>query len=250
MFVGHYGVGFALKRAGSALSLGLLFFAVQFADILWPIFVLLGIEKFSVEPGRTAANPLVFLYYPFSHSLLALAIWAALAFAIFMLVPFKIWGSKLRAGLVIAIGILSHYVLDLFVHVPDLPLAGPHSTKIGLGLWNYPLASVLLELVFLWGGLWIYLRSTWGKGFWGKHGATILAVLLTILQFGNMIGTPPNNPKLIAAIGLAINVIIIALAFWVDRKRVPAHIKIINEDAFLHPKTDKPIFIDQKRSGT
>jgi hypothetical protein len=225
MFIGHYGVAFALKRAETALSLGVLFLAVQLADILWPIFVLLGLDKHDINLGLTAARPLIFRYFPFGHDILTLSIWAVLAFAIFMLLPIRFRGNKLWAGAIIAIGIISYYILNLIM--PDWPWIAGNSTKTGLGLWHYPLLLVLLELSFLWGGLWIYLRGTWGKGFWGKNGAVALALLLTILEFIGMAGTPPNNPKLMSAIVLIVNAVIIGLAFRLDHLRIPVKIKII-----------------------
>jgi len=219
MFVGHYGVGLALKRADSAISLGILFLAVQFADILWPIFVLLGIEKFRVMPNFTATSPFIFLSYPFSHSLVALLLWSLLGFLFIILLPSK--GNKVLAGTVVAIGIFSHYILDLIVHVPDLPIAIGDSTKMGLGLWNHYWLSIALEMIFLFGGLILYLKTTKASTFSGKFGVVILAVFLAAMQVVSTLQTPPDKPKVIAASGLVINLVVAVIAFWLDRKRTP-----------------------------
>jgi len=228
MFVGHYGVGFALKRLDHALSLGLLFLAIQFSDILWPIFVLLGIEKFSVVPHFMPTSSFVFQYYPFSHSLVAALLWSALVFLAVRFIP-GIKGNKILAGAVIATAVFSHYILDFIVHAPDLPLAGGNSAKIGLGLWNHYWLSILLEMVILFGGLWIYLRTTRGRSFWSKNGPVILAIFLVVMQITSTLGAPPNKPGMIATMGLAANLIIAALAFLIDRKRIPVGVRIVEE---------------------
>jgi hypothetical protein len=227
MFVGHYGVGFALKKADTAISLGLLFLAVQFADILWPIFVWLGLEKFTIVPGFTATSPFVFQSYPFSHSLMAACLWSLIGFGIVMLLPMK--GKKTLAAAIIAIAIFSHYLLDLIVHVPDLPVTIAGSTKIGLGLWNHYWLSIGLEMVFLFGGLWLYLRGTKGRSFAGKYGMVILAVFLAIMQVMSTLQAPPDNPRMITGMGFILNLMIAGVAFWLDRQRTPVVAKYSGE---------------------
>ncbi len=227
MFSGHYGVGFALKRSERALSLGVLFLAVQFTDILWSLLVLSGVERVAVVPGVSAANPLDFLYYPFSHSLLASLVWAGIVFALFAFLPHRFRGNKMVGGVVLGVAVLSHFFLDLLVHIPDLPLGLGDSTKIGLGLWNNVWLSLVAEWLILLAGFWIYLRSTKAKSFVGKYGPWLLAVLLFFAPLLNMTGTPPNNPRIIAISALAMYVTLAFLALWVDRKRIPAAFKVI-----------------------
>ena len=217
MFVGHYGIGFALKKVDTAISLGLLFVAVQFADILWPIFVWLGLERFTIVPGFTATSPFVFQSYPFSHSLTAACLWSIIGFAIVLALPLK--GKKMFAAGVVGVGIFSHYLLDLVVHVRDLPITMTGKTKIGLGLWNHYWLSIGLEMILLFGGLAIYLRATKGTSFVGKFGAVILALFLALMQVLSTLQAPPDNPKMITGMGFLINIVIAGLAFWLDRKR-------------------------------
>jgi hypothetical protein len=224
MFVGHFGVGLALKRADTAISLGVLFLATQFADIIWPIFVALGIEKFTIIPNFTATSVFQFQYYPLSHSLLTMLGWALLGFLLVAYLPLGIKGNKILAGAIVALGIFSHYLLDAIVHVPDLPLMPGEGPKIGLGLWNYYWPSILLEFVFLIGGLWIYLSATKGNTFAGKYGLVILAAFLAVMQVLSTLSVPPNNPKMIAISALATNLLVAGIAFWLDRKRTPRNI--------------------------
>ena len=65
MFIGHFGVGLAAKRAAPRLSLGILFIAGLFADVLWPVLVALGIEQVAIVPGITEMTPLEFISYPY-----------------------------------------------------------------------------------------------------------------------------------------------------------------------------------------
>src|SRR6188472_351869 len=128
MFIGHFAVAFAAKRAAPAVSLGTLFLACQFADLLWPNLVLAGVEHLAIAPGITAVTPLDFQSYPYSHSLLALAIWAALAAVVYKL--FR-GATPLGALLVVAGLVLSHWVLDVISHRPDMPITIGSDTKLG-----------------------------------------------------------------------------------------------------------------------
>jgi hypothetical protein len=82
MFIGHYAVAFAGKKAALKVSLGTLILAAQFLDLLWPLLLFLNLEHVRVAPGDTAFTPLNFYDYPFSHSRLTALLWA-IAFATF-----------------------------------------------------------------------------------------------------------------------------------------------------------------------
>src|SRR4051794_13632030 len=71
VFIGHFGLAFGAKRAAHRASLGTLFIAAQFIDLLWPTLLLLGLERVRIAPGITRVTPLDFEYYPISHSLVA-----------------------------------------------------------------------------------------------------------------------------------------------------------------------------------
>ncbi len=221
MFIGHYGVALGLKKADKGISLGLLFLAVQLVDILWPVFVLLGVEKVAIVPGITAANPLDFLYYPFTHSLAFAFFWSALVWVLVRWLPLLSGPSKNRAAWILSGAVFSHFVLDFIVHRPDLPLGfGAGSPKIGLGLWNYPWGAYLLESAIFVGGLGIYLKVTKGTSFAGKYGILILALFLLVANFINLFGPPPPSGTAVASSGLIFNLLIAWLASWLDKKRV------------------------------
>ncbi|MCP4422177.1 MAG: hypothetical protein GY805_36660 [Chloroflexi bacterium] len=220
MNIGHYGVSLALKKADTKISLGLLFFAAQFVDILWAVLVLLGIERAKIVPGITAANPIDYVYYPFSHSLLASFLWAGAMYILFRMLPAKSGSQQSKVALVMSIAVLSHFFLDLLIHRPDLPLSVGDSPTIGLGLWNFVLASYIVEGLIFFGGLWLYMRATTGITFAGKYGMLIFAAFLFFTNLMNLFGTPPPNSQTLAAFSLTTYLIFIGIALWLDRKRI------------------------------
>src|SRR6187397_2646390 len=125
MFVGHYSASLLAKRAAPELPLWALLLAAQAVDIAWAIFILLGIEHVRIVPGHTAANPLDLYHMPWTHSLPA-----ALAWSLGIGVVGWTWARRAvpalaaRLGAVLAAVVFSHWLLDLIVHVPDLPLWG------------------------------------------------------------------------------------------------------------------------------
>ncbi len=156
MFVGHYAASLALKKYEKRASLGVLFLAVQFVDILFFPFVLLGIERVNIVENYTQSTHFELEYMPYTHSLVGSLLWAIAAYALFRWVIVK----KKAVALVIALAVFSHWVLDLIVHTPDLPLWSDTSPKLGFGLWNNAIATYTLEAVLLVTALWLYLKST------------------------------------------------------------------------------------------
>lgn len=219
MFIGHFGVGLALKRADKTLSLGLLFIAVQLSDLIYGVTLLIGVEKVHIVAG---ANPLAsaeYIFFPYSHSLVATLLLAGLVALIFLIIPFKSSLPKSKTALVMATAVLSHFVLDVITHNPDMDLLGNGVYKIGLGLWNYPIASYIVEALLLISGLWIYLRSTKSKSFSGKYGLPILGAILLIFNAVSTFGPPQTNVEYFAVTMLAVYLGTIIVAFWLDRKR-------------------------------
>lgn len=196
MFVGHYGVSFAAKRADPAIPLWLLFLAVQWLDVLWAPFVLLGVEKVRIVPGFTASNPLDLYYMPYTHSLLAALLWSAGALLAYRLVVRS--GNVRRASIILGLAVFSHWVLDLIVHRPDLPLYD-NAAKVGLGLWNLPAIAFGLEAALLFGGMWLYLRATPTK----RLPMAIFGLVMLGIQAYVFFGPPPVSDKAIAWTALA-----------------------------------------------
>lgn len=208
MFLGHYAVAFAARRAAPATSLGMLFLAAVFIDLLWPVLLLAGVERAHIDPAIRGLSPLVFEHYPVSHSLLLVGVWALLLAAA--------GGVALRdrrGALVVGALVASHWLLDAIVHRPDLLLVPGGSVAVGLGLWNAPLASAIVELGLFGGGLLLYLRATRGQ----KRGplAALCALLLAIFA-ADLLGPPPPSMTAVAVAGLA-QWLLVAAGWWVDR---------------------------------
>ena len=213
MFIGHFGVGFAAKKIDHKPSLGTLFIATQFIDLLWPFFLILGIEKVEIEPGISAMNPFDFTYYPFSHSLLGVLVWALLFGVVYFL--FK---KNFKSALVLGALVISHWVLDLIVHIPDLPIFPGGSIKVGFGLWNSVTATIIIEgLIFL-VGIYLYFKSTKAENKKGKFALWSLVIFLILVYVMNIIGPPPNSAEAIGYVGLS-QWLIIAWGYWIDRNR-------------------------------
>ncbi len=218
MLLGHYGVALALKRAEPKLSLGTLFLGTQLLDLLWGIFLLLGWEQARIVPVYTLVTPLEFLQYPISHSLVGAICWSLVAAGVYYSWPTRDVTRHWQAAVVVGIVVLSHYPLDVLTHVPDLPLAGSDSPKLGLGLWNYPAATLLAELGFLAAGLAIYFRYRSHR-----HPVRIvrLAVLMLVLvgtYFASRFGPLPPDMLTVAVSDIVFVVAVAALAAWADRR--------------------------------
>jgi hypothetical protein len=214
LFVGHYSASLLAKSVQKSVPLWLLFIAVQLVDLLWAIFVLLGIEKVRIVPGITASNPLDLYYMPYTHSLVGALFWSALAFRICQFFSsLKGW----RTGLIVAVAVFSHWALDLIVHRPDLVLYD-NTFKMGFGLWNYRVPAFILEIGLLIGGAVLYLRTASRKG-------RIIAYVC-LLVFVQVVGTfffpPPPSDRAAAVTALLFYVIFALIAFWAEGRPLNA----------------------------
>ena len=215
MFIGHYALAFGAKKCAPQVSLGILFLASQLADIIWPNLVLLGLEVVEVDPGNTVMMPLNFLYYPYSHSLIMLIIWSALFASLYLF--FTHSGKKV--AIVIAMLVLSHWVLDLVTHRPDMPITLNDPSPLGFGLWNFPIFAVPLELLMFGVGVWLYTHQTMAINRQGSIGFWALVVFLLVVYVANLLGPPPPSST-VAAWSVQALWLLIAWGFWVDRNRV------------------------------
>ena len=219
MFIGHYGVALALKRAEPKASLGTLFFVTQFVDVLWAVFLLLGWERARIEPGITEATPITFLSYPLSHSLLAAFVWAAVAAAVYYSWPTRDTARHGHATIIVAIAAASHWFLDVIVHRPDLPLAGPQSTKVGLSLWDSLPGTIAVELLILAVGLALYLTVSVKRHRPRRGRVAVLAAVLLGLAAASYFGPMPENMTVVAVGALVMYLGLTGLAAWADRRR-------------------------------
>ncbi len=213
MFIGHLGVALAGKRVAPRTSLAILFLAAQFLDVLWPVFLLLGLEHVRVVPGITRVQPFDFYDYPYTHSLTMAVRWALAFGLIYYLIRRYVAGAWVVGGLV-----LSHWFLDWIVHRPDLPLwrGGP---KAGLGLWNSWAASISVEAILFGVGIWMYLSSTRARDGMGVYGFWALVGLLCLGWVGTLFGPPPPGVHQLAVGALVMWIVFLPWAWWADRHR-------------------------------
>jgi membrane-bound metal-dependent hydrolase YbcI (DUF457 family) len=213
MFVGHLAVALAAKRVGPRLSLGWLVGAVAAADLLWPLFLLAGIERVRIEPGATAFTPLVFESYPWSHSLLMLVLWG------FVLGIFARRGgmSDMRTLWLITALVVSHWVLDFVTHAPDMPLwPTATSPRLGLALWNSIPGTLIVEGLLWVTCLTLFLSGRQARNWVGRFAFWSFAVVCTVMWAAGPWSPPPASERAIAWFSL-IGWITVPWAIWADR---------------------------------
>jgi hypothetical protein len=213
MFIGHFGIGFGAKAAAPKISLGTLFLAAQFLDLLWPTLLLLGLETVRIAPDPHFVTPLVFEHYPISHSLLGAMGWGAAVGLIFWALRREWRGALLMAALVV-----SHWLLDAVVHRPDLPLFPGSQTFVGMDAWASLPLTLAVELPIFVLGVWLYARSTRAIDATGKWAFWSLVGFLLLIHAGNLAGDPPPSANAIAWVGQA-QWLLVLWAYWVDRHR-------------------------------
>jgi len=213
MFIGHYAVGLASKKFAPRASLGVLIAAPILLDLLWPIFLLLGLEHVTIEPNSNQFLRLTFDSYPISHGLIAVLGWATLFACIYLGITRYIVGA-----VVIWIGVVSHWVLDFIVHRPDLPLLARGQRLYGLGLWNHKWITIAVEVVMLAAGAWIYLRETKAKDKVGNYAFGAFLVFLLAAYGAATFAPPPSSVKKMA-IGTLLTALFIPWAWWFDSHR-------------------------------
>jgi hypothetical protein len=213
MFIGHFAVGFAARKAEPRGPLAGYFAAAQVPDLIWPILVLAGVEHVTIAPGDTAFTPLRFDSYPISHSLALDVLWGLICAGLMWLAT-----CSRRAAWISAALVVSHWVLDFVTHRPDMPIV-PGGRRYGLGLWNSVPATLVTESLLFALGVWLYARATTPIDGIGKHGLTGLVALLVGAYLGAAFGPPPPGVAAIAITGIAGGLLFLGLSAWVDRHR-------------------------------
>lgn len=220
MFVGHYSVAFALKNERNQIPLWVLFVAVQFLDYIWAALVLLGIEKMRLIAGFMAGSQLDAYYMPYSHSLIAVLIWSAIAAAIYK----RGWQSSTSAALLVAVAVVSHWGLDLIAHPPDLPIYG-NNWKLGLGLWNYRGLAFGIEIGLLALGVILYLCRN-RMSILRQLALIGFGVGLIIIQWGDMfVPRTPLSDRMTALLVWVFYSLFVTIAFLVEARRASVNSK-------------------------
>lgn len=215
MLVGHFGAGLLFKRAERDVNLGIYFLAVMLPDLILWILVLAGVESIGVPTNFALKHYYVFTF-PYSHGLAASFLWSVLA-GVFVWKKLA-WDHlhAYRAGLAVGAAVFSHFILDFLVHIPEIPLLGQFSPKIGLGLWNYMDIALAVELTIALVGLVIYWKGT--KRILVKRIViSLVIVLLAMLTVAeHTMSAKPMTPESLAVNGLVITIVVSLIGFWVD----------------------------------
>lgn len=207
MFIGHYGLGYVVKKKAPELPLWLLFASVQLLDLVAFTFVLFGIEKASYNPSN---NPFFrnHLDLPYSHSLLGAITISMIVFIIFWIKDKKRWAW------ILGLCVISHWFIDLIVHTADLPiLFGTYN--VGFGLWNFPYLTYAIEILFVLIG-WLLIKQ--------RNIFSYILLFLMIASFTGMVFRDEpeimkHNDYLRTSVVLISNGLFIFLAYLSDRKK-------------------------------
>jgi hypothetical protein len=213
MFVGHYGPSFVAKRLDPAIPLWILFLAVQLLDVLWAVFIFLGVERLRIVPGFTRTNPLDLYYMPYTHGLPAALAWAASAALVYRLIA----GSG-RGGALVGAAVFSHWPLDYLVHRPDLPLYD-NAAKVGLGLWDYPYVTLALEGALLFGAMGLYFQASRPLTPRGRYSMPVFGAAILLMQAGMLFSPPPPSDRAMATTALIAYAVLAAAIGWLERGR-------------------------------
>ncbi|MFZ1978692.1 MAG: hypothetical protein WAV76_12125 [Bacteroidota bacterium] len=213
MFIGHTAAAFAAKKAAPKIRLGTLLLAAQFADLIFPIFILLGAEHLMPAPGITAFTPYDFYDYPISHSLAANIVWASIFASIYF---FK--RREWKGAVILACTVLSHWLLDFISHRPDMPIAPGLNWYAGLGLWNSVVWTVIIESSMFALGVYLYLRTTTAVDRTGSIALWSFIGLQVLLYIGDIVSKTPVDGHTMALFSL-MQWLIVPWGYWIDRHR-------------------------------
>ena len=214
MFLGHYALGFGAKKLTPYTSLGTLLLGAELVDLLWPTFLMLGVETVRIAPGITRVTPLDFTSYPWTHSLVMGAVWAGLFAALY-----TFFRRYPRGAMVLAALVLSHWLLDVISHRPDMPIWPGGGPRLGLGLWYSLPATLVVEGVLFSLGIWIYATNTEPVDTVGRYSFPAFVITLAALYLASVFGPPPPSASAIAVVGQG-QWLLVMWGYWLDRHRV------------------------------
>jgi hypothetical protein len=215
MFVGHLSLALAAKRWEPNVNLVWLIAGVTALDLVWPFFVLAGLETVSIAPGATAFTPLMFDSYPWTHSLAMTFVWGLLLVTMARIakVPPAAW--TLLAALV-----LSHWALDAASHAPDMPIWPGDAPKVGLGLWNSIPLTFAVEGAMWIAGIVFYMKALAqrnrrpGWWFWS------FVIVCSVMWIASPFSAPPPDGRAVALLALVIW-ILLPWTWFADRRHRP-----------------------------
>jgi hypothetical protein len=216
VFAGHVGAALVIGRAERRVNIGVFITASLLLDLLLWLFVLLGLESVTIPPSYSSTHQVTFMF-PYSHGLLASVLWSVLAAAVGSFAYSRLGAEKWVAALLIAVAVFSHWLLDVLVHRPEMPLVGSSSPKVGFGLWQSMPIALTVEAALVVLGLYLFMRRSFlSRG--RSIGLTVLSlVILTFTVIGMTIAPPPPSPLAMAGSSLATLLVVCVLSFWLGK---------------------------------
>ena len=212
MFVGHLAVGLGVKTLAPRIPLGWLVAASYGLDLLWPVFLWIGIEQVRVEPGATTFTPLAFDHYPWSHSLAMALAWGLIAaFAA---------ANRLKAsrvGVLVGLTLVSHWLLDFITHQPDMPI-WPYGPRVGLGLWMSMSGTLIVEGALFMVAIAAYSRTFPARDRTGRWAFVGLVAFTSLIWVSGPFSPPPPNASIVGTVAFAMWVFPFWAA-WIERHR-------------------------------
>lgn len=200
MYLGHFAVGLAAKPIASKVSLGILLVATQVIDILYAIFLLIGV-------GQLGGSV-------WDHGLVMSLVWSSTAIGICFFVY-----RDLKASILVGLSVLSHWIGDFISWDHVLPLAFSDSPRVGLGLYNSVAAMLIGDFGLFGGAFAFYLFRTKANDRTGKWAPWLLVAYLIAL-----IPTALLPGKLIVIMALGMTMVV-PFGMWIDRHRSMIPIK-------------------------
>jgi membrane-bound metal-dependent hydrolase YbcI (DUF457 family) len=214
MGIGHAAVALGASRAEPRINVGLLIFAAFLADFLLGIFAAFGLEQAHIPADFPSRHYLTFTF-PYSHGMVSLLLWGVLLGALLCWLDRR---DRIRAFVVIAALVFSHFILDALVHAPELPLLGENSPKVGLALWNHMPLELTLETLMAAAGLVVYWRLGGGSKV-SRWGIAIFTLLLTALTWTQLFASQPPAQSQLAPTWIVAPIVFSAIPFAFDWKR-------------------------------
>ncbi len=214
MYIGHYAVGFASKRVEPRVSLAWFVAGASLLDLLFPLFVLLGLERARFVPADTPFLRISLDNYPWTHSLAMAVVWSV-AFGLLC----RAVTRNPRAAWVAGAAVFSHWILDFLTHRPDMPLVPGLPERVGLGLWYSTAGTIVVEGALFIAGIWLYARTTQARDGIGRWAMWALVAFLALTYASNVVSTKEPDPRVLAWVGLVAGWLLVVWAGWVDRHR-------------------------------
>lgn len=218
MFAGYLGAALAIGRAERRVNVGVFVFAAVLLDFVLWLFVVLGWESVTIPASYASTHQPEFVF-PYSHGLLSSMVWSALAgAAVFLCYP-RLKEAKLRAAALVSAAVFSHWLLDALVHVPELPLVGASSMKVGLGLWQTMPAALAAEAFIATAGLYLFVSGASLSRTRTLGLAALCLLVLASTVLGMTVAPPPPSVIAMAASSLLTIIVLCALTGWLGRLR-------------------------------